>query len=113
MAEQRVQRRLAAILAADVVGYSLAGMEDPDITVTEYNMPQGSGDYLLFRLKSNLATRQTPAIGITGRKFGGAKDTAFERNVLGRRGAVAHLTKPLELEALVEVGKRLAAFATA
>ena len=96
-----------------VQGYSLAHMEGPDIIVMDYKRPQGSGEYLLSRLKSNLATRETPAIVITGKKFGGGKDYACERDVLGRRGAVAHLTKWLNLEALVEVVKRYSAFATA
>ena len=36
MAEQRVQRRLAAILAADVVGYSALMQRDEEATYTEF-----------------------------------------------------------------------------
>ena len=37
MAEERVQRRLAAILAADVVGYSRMMREDETRTRTQFN----------------------------------------------------------------------------
>ena len=38
MAEQRVQRRLAAILAADVAGYSRLMGEDEEGTLTAYRI---------------------------------------------------------------------------
>ena len=95
-----------------VEGYRLAYLEDPDVIVTDYNMPEGSGDYLLSRLKANLSTRDTPVVVVTGRTFGGRKDYAVERDMLGRRGAAAYLIKPLNLDALVEVVQRHAGLTT-
>ncbi len=96
-----------------VEGYRLAYFENPDVIVTDYNMPEGSGDYLLSRLKANPSTRGTPVVVVTARTFGGRKDYAVEREMLGRRGAAAYLTKPLNLDALVGVVQRHAGLITA
>ena len=81
--------------------------------VTDFNMPEGSGEYLLARLRSNPSTRDTPVVVVTGTTFGGSKDYALERDMLGRRGAAAFLRKPLKFDALLEVVGRLAGLATA
>lgn len=94
-------------------GFRIAYNEAPDVIVTDYVMPEGSGDYLLSRLRDHAETRGIPVVVITGKTVGGQKDQALERDMLGRRGAVAFLTKPLNLDALVEVVQRHAQSVTA
>ncbi len=52
MAEERVQRRLAAILAADVVGYSRLMGEDEEGTGARFN------DHLHEPIEPAIASRQ-------------------------------------------------------
>lgn len=87
-------------------GFTLAFDEAPEIIVTDYKMSEGSGDYLLSRLKSHPQTRDIPVVVVTGKTLAGRKDCALERDMLGRQGAVAFLAKPLDLDALVEVVQR-------
>jgi CheY-like chemotaxis protein len=47
----------------------LAGVEHPDLLITDYHMPQLSGLELCQRLKSDPATRSIPAIMLTARGY--------------------------------------------
>jgi len=69
-------------------------------------MPDGSGDYLLGRLKDTEETRDIPVMVLTAHTLDGRKDYALEREFVGRLGAVSYLAKPISLDALVaEVGR--------
>ncbi len=63
MADERVQRKLAAILAADVVGYSHLMGEDEKAT--------------LATLKSHREIIDSPIAGHQGRVFGSAGDSVI------------------------------------
>ena len=82
-------------------GFTIALTEEPDVIVTDYTMPGGSGDYFIGRLKREPETRDIPVIVLTGRKFEGQEDMALKRDMLGRGGAVAYLSKPVALDALL------------
>jgi two-component system NtrC family sensor kinase len=73
----------------------------PDVIVTDYSMPQGSGEYFLLRLKEEPALREVPIIVMTGWTFDGSPDVAHERDMLGRCGASVYLRKPIEFPVLL------------
>jgi CheY-like chemotaxis protein len=97
--------------AGDMVeGYWMAINHCPDAIITDYDMPQGSGESLLLRLKSGPQTRDIPVIVLTGWLLDGRRDLALERQLLGLRGASGFLPKPVELPTVVrELRKHLPA----
>lgn len=87
-------------------GFKVAWEEHPNLIVTDYAMPDGTGEYLLNRLNEAEDTRHIPVMVLTGHKVEGHKDYALEREFMGRLGAVSYLAKPISLDALVaEVGR--------
>ena len=98
---------VAAIRAFN--GMEALGMvlrEQPDVIITDYTMPKGSGEYVLTRLRSMPGTKDIPVIVLTGWTVGGKKDHSLARELIGRLGAVAYLTKPLDFDALLaELGR--------
>ncbi len=84
------------------VGALLAKTECPDLIITDQNMPEMSGEYLIIKLKGEEQTKDIPVIVITGQKVDGLEDLALKRELLGRRGAVAYLTKPVDFSALID-----------
>lgn len=83
-------------------GILLAKTECPDLIITDQNMPEMSGEYFVVKLKSEWETKDIPVIMITGQNVGGKKDFTLEREMLGRRGAVAYLAKPVDFNALLD-----------
>jgi len=82
-------------------GFRVAWEEHPDVIITDYAMPDGSGDYLLGRLKDVEDTRDIPVMVLTAHTLDGHKDYALEREFVGRLGAVTYLAKPISLDTLV------------
>jgi CheY-like chemotaxis protein len=78
-------------------GFTIALTEMPDVIVTDYTMPGGSGEYLLGRLKREPETKDIPVIVLTGHTFESKEDVALKRNLTGRGGAAAYLNKPVDL----------------
>jgi two-component system, OmpR family, alkaline phosphatase synthesis response regulator PhoP len=54
--------------------YDLACSEQPDIIVTDYQMPFVTGIELIEKLRANEQTRQTPVILLTARSFAITED---------------------------------------
>ncbi len=91
-----------------MVGYMLALKERPDVIISDYSMPQGSGDHLLARLSQNPITSRIPVIILTGKSVSGGTDIALKRHMLGYHGATAFLEKPLDFEKLqAELGRHI------
>lgn len=87
-------------------GFRVAWEESPDAIITDYDMPGGSGDYLLSRLKDAEETRDIPVMVLTAHTLDGQKDYALEREFVGRLSAVCYLAKPISFDALIdEVGR--------
>lgn len=82
-------------------GYWRAVKNLPDAIVTDYTMPEGSGERFLVRLKENVVTKGIPVIVLTGKKFQGRADLALKRELVGRLGATAFLSKPLDFDELL------------
>ncbi len=85
------------------VGVPLAKTECPDLIITDQNMPEMSGEYLIVKLRGKEETKDIPVIVITGQRVDGDEDLSLKREMLGRRGAVAYLTKPVDFKALLDV----------
>ena len=64
-------------------------------------MPEMSGENLIVKLKNDEETKNIPIIVITGQTVNGQEDFGLKRDMLGTRGAVAYLTKPLDFNELV------------
>ena len=83
------------------LGKLLAKTEKPDLIITDHKMPEVTGEQLLVDLKEDPKTRHIPVIVLTGVRVEGKPDYALRREMLGRRGAVAYLVKPLDFDALL------------
>jgi CheY-like chemotaxis protein len=81
---------------------TVATMETPDVIITDYSMPGGSGEYFVHHLRNDPILKDIPVIVLTGRTFQGAEDKALKRNFIGRYGAVGFLTKPVEEAQLLD-----------
>jgi CheY-like chemotaxis protein len=80
----------------------IAMKETPDVVITDYHMPEGSGQYLLGRLRGTPLLKDIPVIMLTGASGGNSRDFALERRFLGEYGASAFLSKPVDLDVLLD-----------
>lgn len=84
----------------------IAMKETPDLIITDYWMPEGSGEYLLARLRAVPALQDIPIILLTGASAGGRRDYALERRFLGEYRVSAFLGKPVDIDALLDAVSR-------
>ncbi len=77
-------------------GYWTALDVKPDVIITDMNMPDGEGNYIVGRLKSHPLTQNIPIIVLTGQDNLGLKRMVLGLDVAG------YLTKPLNLEQLID-----------
>jgi len=82
-----------------MAGYRMAFSTPARAILLDYQMPNGQGDYILDRLKSNPVTQDIPVFMITG-----VRNKSLERRVMAM-GAAGYFLKPVEFESL---RKRLA-----
>ena len=80
----------------------IAMKEMPDVVVTDYRMPEGSGEYLIGRLRAVPALKGVPVIVVTGASAGPKRDFALERRFLGEYRVTAFLPKPLVFGELLD-----------
>jgi len=88
-------------------GYAKALSENPDLIITDHNMPTANSDYMLSNIRANNATKNIPSIVITAQKIGNQRDHALQRDLTGRCGAIAYFEKPVDFEALLQEIKRV------
>lgn len=81
--------------------FHMAFAEEPDLILSDYNMPGGSGGHLCRRLNDSVVTRDIPTIIMTRESAYGGKNYALEREMLGRAGVSAFLTKPIDFDELI------------
>jgi CheY-like chemotaxis protein len=87
-------------------GFWLALRSQPDLVITDYNMQQGSGHYLLSRIKSNPSVQHIPVIVFTGETITDRELHPIERDLRGRGEAAAFITKAHTTTALMEQIRR-------
>ena len=85
--------------ANGLAGFRMAFSTPARAILLDYQMPNGQGDYILDRLKSNPVTCDIPVYMITG-----IKDKMLERRVMSI-GAAGYFLKPVDFE---QLRKRLA-----
>jgi two-component system, OmpR family, response regulator RpaA len=77
-------------------GFWLAMTNRPNLIITDVNMPQGSGDYVVECLRHNTDTHDIPIVVLTGRC-----DSQLECR-MRHIGADEFLTKPVHFDRLRE-----------
>lgn len=77
-------------------GVKQAFSRPAEAIILDFNLPNGQGDYVLRRLKSNPLTRDIPVIVVTG-----VRDQSLEQKMLSL-GACRFLTKPIDFDCLNE-----------
>jgi len=80
----------------------IAMKEMPEAVVTDYLMPEGSGEYLIARLRAVPALRGVPVIVVSAASGGMKRDFALERRFLGEHRVGAFLSKPLDFGDLLD-----------
>ncbi|MCA9264021.1 MAG: response regulator [Planctomycetales bacterium] len=76
-------------------GFWLAMTEHPDVIITDINMPQGQGDYIVECLKRNAETSDIPVYVLSGRR-----DESLKKR-MRQLGVEDYLTKPCDADALL------------
>jgi len=75
-------------------GVKQAVTRPADAIILDFNLPNGQGDFVLRRLKSNPLTKNIPVVVLTG-----VKDQTLEQRMMSL-GAAKFLTKPLDFDKL-------------
>ena len=88
-------------------GYWTALDMTPDVIITDMVMPDGEGNYIVGRFRSNGITANVPIIVLSGQV-----NPALKRLMFGL-GASAYLTKPLVVEELIRELRKHIAFSAA
>lgn len=103
-----LQKYLVEVMQASsgMQGFWLALRSQPDLVITDYNMEQGSGHYLLSRIKSNPSVQHIPVIVFTGEAIAERELHPIERDLRGRGQAAAFITKAFDTTALMEQIRR-------
>ncbi len=90
-------------------GFAKALQEKPDVIISDYMMPDGSGLYFIQRLRNSFATKEIPVIVLTGKTLEGSlEDNDLVMRIRRQEGVIAYLHKPLEFETLYDVLKKAA-----
>jgi CheY-like chemotaxis protein len=79
------------------LGYRIACREKPSVIISDYFMPNGDANYLLWRLRNTPATQSTPVFVISGR----ALDDVTKAN-LTRGGVARFFLKPFDIDELFQ-----------
>ena len=74
-------------------GFWLTLRSQPHSVITDYNMDQGSGHYLLSRIKSTPSVQHIPVIVFTGVPIAEGEEHAVRRDLRGGGQAAAFVTK--------------------
>jgi CheY-like chemotaxis protein len=105
---QRLQKYQLNVIQASggTQGYLLALRSKPDLILTEYDMEEGSGHYLLSRVKGSPSTQHIPVIVYTGTRLSKGEEFAIQRDLRGRGQAAAFMMRGANsADLMTEVGK--------
>lgn len=75
----------------------------PDLIVLDWNLPKRSGLEVLRTIRSSVSCGKTPVVMLS------SQDSSQDRAEAKRLGATAYLKKALNVEGLLEIGRRLQA----
>jgi CheY-like chemotaxis protein len=91
-------------------GLRMACKDEPAVIVTDYFMPNGDAQYLLTKLRTNVATENVPVIVLSGQKLNKAAVQNLQREISGHPGAAQILRKSQDTYALFETLKKFCGF---
>ena len=91
-------------------GLRIACRDQPAVIVTDYFMPTGDAQYLLTKLRTNVATENVPVIVLSGRQLNRATVQNLQREIGGHPGAAQILRKSQDTYALFETLKKFCGF---
>lgn len=102
---------IASVFAADAIqGYRAAAREDPSAIITSYALPGGDAEYLMLKLRSSAATRNTPVLVISPDPL----DEFVEARLSDRWQRAVHFFRvPFEVEDVFAVLQKYCAFTIA
>jgi CheY-like chemotaxis protein len=92
--------------SSGVQGFLVALKNQPDLIITNYDMEQGSGHYLLSRIKSTPSTQHIPVVVYAGKRLDAGHVYAIQRDLRGRGQAAAFIGKPIDPATLVAEVRR-------
>ncbi len=81
-------------------GYQIACREKPSVIISDYFMPDGDLNYLMWRLRSTPATEKIPVFAMSGRHLDEWTDAELKRDVCGQPGVLRFFKKPLDIDEL-------------
>jgi CheY-like chemotaxis protein len=91
-------------------GLRMACKDEPAVIVTDYFMPNGDAQYLLTKLRTNVATENVPVIVLSGQQLNKAAVQNLQREISGHPGAAQILRKSQDTYALFETLKKFCGF---
>lgn len=83
-------------------GYRMACRDEPSVIICDYLMPDGDPHYLLWRLRTTLATENIPVVLLSGQRLDESTRQTLMRDMSGRPGVAHFFTKSLESDDLFE-----------
>ena len=100
--EIRLRPYKATVLSATygMQGFYLAMAQQPDLIITDINMPQGNGAYVIDCLKQSFETCEIPIVVLSGRR-----DDAMKLQLVAL-GVEACLEKPCRPDELIAAIKK-------
>lgn len=102
---------VTTLYASDAVqGYRLACKEHPSVIITDYFMPDGDAQYLLYRLRSTPATDQIPVFVMSGKKLSTLVEQTLKRDISGRPGAAQVFKKSFDADEIFGALQRYCGF---
>jgi len=92
--QRLLKYRLSVIEASGgTEGFLFALRAKPDLILTDYDMEEGSGQYLLSRVKNSPSTQHIPVIVYTAATLTKGQEFALQRDLRGRGQAAAFVTQ--------------------
>lgn len=96
-----------------MAAYRIASREQPNLVIADYMMPKGGGHYLIWRLRDEPATANTPIFIITGQTMSGDGDGLRDEELTGPHGANRVFHKPIDNEMLLAAVRNVLDLASA
>jgi CheY-like chemotaxis protein len=79
-----------------ILGFRVARRERPSVIISDYFMPRGDVNFLLWRLRSTPGTEKIPVFVMRGRSLNEPTEANLWRNICGGPGAARIFKKPFE-----------------
>lgn len=89
-----------------ILGFRVARRERPSVILSDYFMPGGDVNFLLWRLRSTPETEKIPLFVMSGRRLDEPTEANLWKSVCGWPGVARIFRKPFEFQELFDALKR-------